>query len=243
MDAIFGGGTASRLLIGMAAATAIAACGGGTTGANKERATVLSNSPAAIGNVKIVKSGFAQSDDYIWIGALLTNESANSVDVIVKFVFKDANGNTVPEADSFEASSERFTPLGQTILVATNAILPAGVNVASVEASVAEVSPAPASPAAEWPELTIGPVENLEQDSLGDFTGTVEITNPSPSPLEGVRVGVVCLDGGGGIIGGNLLLEEVNLRPAGMTRFFARDITTSGTPAKCEAYLAGPLEE
>lgn len=61
-----------------------------------------------------------------------------------------------------------------------------------------------------------------------------ELVNPLDTDLENVRVGIVCSDAAGQIVGGKA--EFPALIAAGTSVTLESDVVTSGTPADCVAH-------
>ncbi len=218
----------------------LAACADGESPPREAQPVATPSGSVASDLAEVVKAGFGQSEEFIWYGALVRSRTAEAgASVTVRFVLKDASGAAVQGDFFLDTLTEYFTRPGQTIVVGFPGEVPVGTEVATVEATVLAVEPDSSVP--ESPDFKAGPVLDLRADSIGQYTGTVEITNPTPELVPRVQVGLVCLNEGGDIIGGGT--DEVDLRPAGTTRFFPDSVLTSGPPARCEAYPGGPILE
>lgn len=74
----------------------------------------------------------------------------------------------------------------------------------------------------------------IRTGQFGGITAVFELTNPTESNLEDARIGVVCYDANGSIIGGSS--EYPNLIATGQSILLESDVLTSGEPANCVAY-------
>jgi hypothetical protein len=178
---------------------------------------------------EIVKTGFGQQDDYVWVTSLVKNlgDEAGAT-VTVQYNVKDAAGKILVS----DSQVESFSRGGQLLVVGTQLSLPEGSKAATVDAALVVE---PDGIGEEFPEMKIGPV-TVGKGEYGGFTATFEITNTTAEPVSSLRVGVICFDAAGKVIGGTS--EFPDLPPSGPARVDA-DVTVSGAPAKCEAYAGG----
>lgn len=107
-----------------------------------------------------------------------------------------------------------------------------GVDVVEVDASVSLSDHGPSGDELE-------PLEQVDSrevraDQYGGTTAVFELTNPSESNLEDLRLGVVCYDAEGSIIGGTS--EYPNLIAAQKSVLLESTVLTSVEPSKCVAY-------
>ena len=220
-------------ILGVLAASALVltACSGtdeasGGAGGNVAEAT------AAPVTVEVVDSGFGQLGDYVQGVVVVTTGDAAAVGefVTASMNFHDATGEIVGTSEQVES----FSWPGQELVLPLMLDLSAtpGVQVAEVDVSVS------LSDYGLGGE-TVDPLEPVEARELrpGEFGGTTavfEVTNPTGEDLDGARVGIVCRDAGGTVIGGTS--EYPNLIAAGKTVLVESDLATSGEPATCTAY-------
>lgn len=203
------------------AGTFVAACSGGDG--------VPANSAGSL-----VASGFGQEGRYVWASALVHNDSDKvGQTVIVAFSAKDASGQVIRSTDQVEA----FSRLGQNLAVGTRLDVGDGVHIATVEASLV-VEDEGVFSAVPFPELTTGPVE-IAPGTFGGSAAYFELTNPTDQALTIPRIGVMCHDSAGEIVGGGSSYPD--FVPASGTAFVECRIITSGEPAGCEAFAAAPI--
>lgn len=96
------------------------------------------------------------------------------------------------------------------------------------------VLPVRLEPSPAGPERQAGCRGDLGVQPLGDLEVSSELVNPLDTDLENVRVGIVCYDAAGQIIGGKA--EFPALIAAGTSVPLESDVVTSGTPADCVAH-------
>jgi hypothetical protein len=215
---------ALALLLG---ATLVAACDGGN-------AITSAHSGTANKGGSLVVSGFGQEGKYVWATALVHNDSDKvGQTVIVTFSAKDAAGQVIRSTDQVEA----FSRLGQDLAVGTRLDVGEGTHIATVEATLV-VEDEGVFSAAPFPELTTGPVE-IAPGTFGGWAANFELTNPTDQPLTIPRLGVMCHDSAGKIVGGGSSYPD--FVPASGTVFVECRIITSGEPAGCEVFAAAPI--
>ena len=72
------------------------------------------------------------------------------------------------------------------------------------------------------------------KNEYGASTAVFEFTNSSDEDLSSPRIGIVCYDAAGKIVGGSS--EYPDLVAAGKTVRIDSDVTVSGIPASCKAF-------
>lgn len=181
----------------------------------------------------IVKSGFGQEADYAWVTSVVRNDAdAAGQTVTVQYNLKDASGAIIASTDQVES----FSRPGELLAVGTQVEVPQGAVPAMLEANLLIEENGIGQ---DYPEI---PVDNVTvgQDEFGEPQVSFEITNPTSEPLQNPRIGVVCLNAAGDVIGGTS--EFPTLVPAnGTIRVDTLSLITSGQPAVCEVYAGGPL--
>jgi hypothetical protein len=182
--------------------------------------------------VKIVSTGFGQSDMYVQGIAIVTTDDEAAVGeyATVSMNFLDADGEIL----GTEEQVETFAWAGQELVLPLFLDLSENpkADVDSVEASVS-LSDYGSS------QDPLTPLDTIESKSIGkgeygDTTATFEFTNTTKEDLEDLRIGIVCLDEADKIIGG--ASEYPELVASGKTIRLDVAVTTSGTPARCAAY-------
>ena len=217
-------------LFGLVAASAIllTACGGTADelGAASGLGAAASDAPAT---VELTGTGFGQRDEYVQGIAMVTTDDDKAVGefVTVSMNFLDASGDIVGTSDQVES----FSWVGQDLVLPVWHSLSAGVEVVEVDASVSISDYGRSSE-------DVDPLETVESreiraDQFGR-TALFELTNPTDSDLENARIGVVCYDVDGSIIGG--ASEYPNLIAASKSILLESAVLTSGEPENCIAY-------
>ncbi len=181
----------------------------------------------------IVKSGFGLGNQFAWVTAVVRNDSDEAGQTVtVQFNLLDAAGSIVASTDQVES----FSRPGEELAVGTQVEVPTGAEPVSLEANLLIEADGIGSP---YPDIPVGPV-TVSEDEFGGAQASFELTNPTDEPLQSPRVGIVCLDAAGVVIGGGS--EFPDLVPAGGTvRVDTSFLTTTGIPASCEVYAGGPL--
>lgn len=183
----------------------------------------------------ITDSGLGQRDEYVWVTAVVRNNSEYvGQTVTVNFNVLDADGAILAS----QAQVENFSRPAAEHIVGTQIDLSPGETAASVEASLL-VEPAGAFSDQPFPEI---PAANysIGTDEFGAPQVAFELTNPLPEPLSSPRVGIVCRDEGGAIIGGGTEYPEV-IPADGTIRVDPYLIVTS-TPDTCTAVVGAPSD-
>jgi hypothetical protein len=217
----------------------VAGCGGGdettTDSATSERstaapATTAPQEPEGKAG-EIVKSGFGQRDDFVWVTSLVKNNTDEAgATVTVQYNVLDATGSILVSGEQVES----FSRGGELLAVGTQLEVPSGTEAATVEASLVVE---PDGIGSEFQEIPTSPV-TVTTDEFGQPTASFEVTNPTSEPLS-PRIGVICYDSAGEIVGGTSEFPEVP--PSGKARVDTLSLLVTGTPAECEAYAGGPL--
>jgi hypothetical protein len=188
----------------------------------------------------LVKSGFGVSnfgaqDEYAWVSALVRNDSDNSgATVIVNFNLLDAAGNIITSASQTEA----FSRPDELLVLGTQVEVPAGSSPTSLEAT-AQVQYPGIGPTEPFPELPVGPV-TVAKEGFGGYVASAVLSNPTADPLNSPRVGVICLNAAGAIIGGSSIFPDL-VPPDGQVKVSTSSLIVSGEPASCEMYAGAPL--
>lgn len=180
-------------------------------------------------------SGFGQKDEYVWVTALVHNNSEYvGQTVTVNFNLMDDKGAILKSESQVEAFS---VPNGDHIL-GTQVTLAPGEKAAKVDASlVVEAkgtfsdTPFPVIPAAD-------PVVGKDQYGGAQFSFT--LANPLDQPLKSPRVQAMCKGRDGAINGGGSAYPD--LVPAHGKVKVDVHLIVSGDPASCEAFVGAPSD-
>lgn len=219
-------------LFGVLAISAVmlTACGG-TADPSDDVAGGEAEAPEAPVTVEVVDSGFGQLDDYVH-GVVVTSDDDRAVGGFVTATMNllDASGEVVGTSEQVESLSWA----GQELVLPLPLDLSAtpGVEVAEVDVSISLSDYGLGGD-------TVEPLETVEAREIraGEFgttTAVFEVANPTGSDLDGARIGIVCRDAAGVIIGGTS--EYPNLIAAGESALVESAVATAGEPASCAAY-------
>lgn len=182
--------------------------------------------------VEVVDSGFGQLGDYVHGVVVVTSGDAAAVGefVTASMNFHDATGALVGTSEQVES----FSWAGQELVLPLVLDLSAtpGVEVADVDVSVSLSDYGLGGETVD--PLDPADAREIRPGQFGGTTAVFEIANPTATDLDGARIGIVCRDAGGAVIGGTS--EYPNLIAAGKTVLVESDIATSGAPATCTAY-------
>lgn len=182
------------------------------------------NSDAA----SIAETGFGQQGQYATGIAVVQAEDDSAVDrfITVSMNFLDAAGDVI----ATETQTESFSWADQRLIIPVFNSDVGGKEVSSVEATLAFGS----SNAGTGEPLDDLTTEEIEQSQNGErTTASFLLTNPGAEQLGDLRVGVLCRDEAGAIIGGGAEYPEL-VPAAGEIRLEA-DPMVSGLPVECEA--------
>ena len=167
--------------------------------------------------------------------ALVRNDSDKiGATVIVNFNLLDAAGDIIVSSSQTEA----FSRPGELLAVGTQIDVPAGAKPATLEAT-AQVEYPGIGPTEPFPELPFGQVI-VGKDEFGGFVAAATLTNTTAQPLNSPRIGVVCLDAAGAVIGGSSIFPEL-VPPNGKVKVETLSLIVTGQPASCEMYAGAPL--
>lgn len=171
---------------------------------------------------EILEEGFGQEAEYAWVTALVHNVGQVGEFATVQFNLYDDGGTLIASAEQVESfvAEDGLTAIG------TQVEIPNGQRAASVKATLA-ISEYGTS---GQPLPTIEPIDFSAESR--DATFVVE--NPSSENWEDLRIGVVCRDGSGSVVGGGVAYP--NLVPAGSESMIDTFLISSGFPASCTAY-------
>lgn len=182
-----------------------------------------SESPAA--GVEVVETGFGQRDEYVQGIAVVTAGPVGEF-VTVSMNFLDDSGQVVATEEQVENVARDGDEL---VLPVWLSLDDPKVKIASVEAT-ASISDY-GSAEEDYPDLGVYETTDISKDG---YTAKFRLANPTDEAVESARIGVVCYNAGGDIIGGGSDYPE--LWPAGGEIVVDASITTSGKPAKCVAH-------
>ena len=179
---------------------------------------------------KLLKTGFGQTGQYVWVTSIVqaVNDDAVGKFVTVQFNVLDKAGKILASTDQVESLNSK----GERIALGTQVDLPsAKVKAAKVEATLAlgnDTNEPPSDFKVTATKATVG------KDEYGGLKATFQLVNSGSEPIKDARVGVVCLNRAGEIIGGTSDYPDL-IPPHGKIRVDA-PVTATGTPATCEVY-------
>ena len=225
----------SALLLG-ALALAVSACGGGDSGdlrRGSTPATTKAESPEkAQPSVELVDAAFWQDGQIAKGIVIATTNNPESVGehVTTSVKFIDQAGRTIRtdvQVDSFAWDGQ------QLVLPVFASLDDPESTVASIDASVSISDHG--SPQKSRPELPVLDSESIiENPDGGGELAAFTFTNPTDEDLSGLRIGVVCYDATGKIIGGGV--DYPNLAAAGKSMRIDANVTTGVSPSSCRAF-------
>lgn len=211
------------------AATSSAAASGQSA---KPLPAATPSAPKELGTIKA--SGFGQRDQYVWVTALVHNNSTDvGQAVTVSFNVLDDTGTLLKTQSQVEA----FYRPGADHVLGTQISLDPGQKVAKVEASL-DVEANGAFSDKAFPPAPTGPV-TVRTDEYGQTVASFELSNPLTVALKSPRVGVVCTNASGAIVGGGSSYPE--LVPASGRVKVDTDVLVSGKPSACSPYVGPDL--
>lgn len=220
-------------ILGVLAASGLilAACSGPDEGPGGDGGAVAEASGAPVA-VEVVDSGFGQLDDYVHGVVVVTTGDPEAVGefVTVSMNFLDAAGELVGTSEQVET----FSWAGQELVLPLPLDLSAtpGVAVAAVDVSVSLSDYGLGGSTVDPFEPVVA--RELRSGELGGTTAVFEVANSTEADLDGVRIGIVCRDAGGTVIGGTS--EYPNLIAVGKAVLVESDVATTGEAATCVAY-------
>ncbi len=183
--------------------------------------------------VQIVDHGFGQSDQSALGIVIVTTDSSAAVGefVTVSANFLDSDGQII----ATEEQVESFSWVGQQLVLPVQLFLSdkPGVQVSGIEPS-ATISTHGLSEPVRAPLPTLEATE-VAEGKYGGYRASFGFTNESDTDLKSLRVGAVCYDTAGTIIGGAYTFPD--LAPAGKTIRIDTEPTVSEKPASCKAFL------
>ena len=223
--------------VGLVFGLVLSACGGSSDTVEKgdpatgSSETADSDSDKEQG--KILESGFGQNGQYIYPVTLVesTSDTAGQT-VTVSWNFLDASGEIVKT----EAQVDSFNFPRQTIAVTTQVDVGKGVTVASIEPTLLIEDDG----TFEGTEVDFGVVDaTVKKGEYGGWEVSFPVKNPTSEPVESPDIGIVCRDAQGKINGAGFTFPDL-VPPNGQITADT-DVTVSGKPASCKAYIGGPV--
>jgi hypothetical protein len=231
----------SVALICAAGVFALSACASGSTPPTSAPAPTTaqtppvarSSAPKELGTIKA--SGFGQQDQYVWVTAVVHNNSdLVGQTVTVNFNVLDNQGNLLKS----QSQVESFFQPGADHAVGTQVGLEPGQKAAKVETTL-DVEASGTFSDKPFPTLPITKVK-VGKGQYGEDVASFEVSNPLTVALKSPRIAVVCTDAAGAIIGGGS--EFPTLLPASGKVKVDASINVSGKPARCTVYSGPPFE-
>jgi hypothetical protein len=222
---------------------ALAACSGsssdssGTAGSAAHAATSGKSqaSPPSAQAGRILESGFGQSGDFVWVTALVHNDShAVGQTVTVHFDAMDTDGKLVKSTDQVEA----FSRVGQDLAVGTQIDVPRRTKIGSVKAKLL-IQDSGAFSDKPFPKIPVSKVKIVKTPYVDSYTAHFELTNPTSKPLQSPRIGIICHGAKDKVIGGGSAFPE--LVPPNDTTAVDATTVTSGKPKSCDVYVGAPM--
>ena len=183
--------TLASLVASLLALSVLAGCGGD----DSEDPAPRSTGPETQG--RIVQSGFGQREQFVWVTALVENDSDHGGQTAtVAFKVLDADGAVIGRATEHWT----FSWTSQVVAIGTQVQLKVGQEAASVEPTltIKDDDPRPSTP--QVPTVQVRP----KQQTGGAYTARVRVTNPTELVLQRAMVGMACFTGTGEISGGGV---------------------------------------
>lgn len=226
---------ALRFVTGLALAATLAGCSSDSDNGKEDvQGRVEPNASGPV-TPEVLRGGFGQIDQYVQAIVVVKNSDEASVGefVTVSVNFKDASGQLV----ATETQTESFSWKDQELVLPVWLDLSEQpkVDVASIDPAVTISDHGSAADSAD-PISPVSPVEaaSIAKNEYGSPAAKFTLTNPGSEALEDLRVGVVCENATGDIIGG--ASDYPDLIPAGGEILANVDVTVSEMPARCTAY-------
>lgn len=218
------------LLVGCSAESSDGKSGVSSGGSTPATSSTMPAAPSELGTIK--ESGYGQRGEYVWVAAVVHNNSTYvGQTVTVVFNLLDDKGNLIATESQVESFSR---PQGDHIIGTQSDVEP-GQRVARIEATLSVKAEGTFSDE-PFPEV---PVTNYRL-SDNSTTATFEVANPMAQAIEDPRIGVLCRDAGGKIIGGGSTYPE--LIPANGRILAEASVLVSAPPARCEALVGAPVD-
>jgi hypothetical protein len=187
----------------------------------------------ASGHIK--EFGFGQQDEYVWVTALVHNDSdVVGQMVTVHFNAMDADGELVASTNQVD----HFSRAAQDLAVGTQLAVPRRSEIASVEATLL-IEDIGAFSDEPFPEIPTTDVKVVKAPYIDSYTANFQVNNPTGEPLQNLGIGLICHNSGGKIIGGGVAFPE--LVPANGATAVEASTLTSGKPDSCDAYVGAPV--
>jgi len=209
----------------------LTACAGGDSTATKSNNGDDAEADGEPG--KIVESGFGQSGQYVTGIAVVKATSKESVgeSVTVSANFKDKAGEVVITEEQVEG----FWWEGQEIVLPVFVDLgdqeTAEIESVDFELSVSDYTPTTKSRAA-LPKVD---ADKVAKDEYGGVAAKFTFENPLDKKLTDPRIGVLCRDKAGKIVGGSSVYPSF-IAAKGKIVETVGDLIVTGTPKTCTAY-------
>lgn len=216
-------------MIAILAATALLSSCGGTTATDTKKPNASGGDKPS---VEVIASGFGQSDQYVQAIVIVTTDSKASVgeSATASVNFLDGDGEIL----GTEEQVEGFKWVGQELVLPV--WLDLSDNAKAKVASIAVSTKISDYGSAEQPASPLAPIEakSIKKNEYGASTAAFEFTNSGDEDLSSPRIGIVCYDAAGKIVGGSS--EYPDLVAAGKTVRIDSDVTVSDIPASCKAF-------
>lgn len=223
------------LTFGIAAALALSGCGGGSAveqSSGKPAPAVSTSAPTELGTLK--ESGFGQHDEYVWVTALVHNNSKYvGQTVTVNFNVLDQAGEILKS----ESQVEAFDRPEADHIIGTQVSLNPGEKAAKVEATLDVAAEGTFS---DKPFPTLPTTDVSLTKEFGTHKASFVLSNTLGQPLKSPRINVLCRDAAAKIVGGGSTYPD--LVPAGGKSKVEANLLVSGTPKSCEAFVGAPAD-
>lgn len=218
-----------------AAVLALSGCGGGgdkAEGALPSPSATVTSAPKELGT--ITASGFGQKDEYVWVTAVVHNNSDYvGQTVTVSFNVLDGQGEILKSQSQVEA----FVRPGEDHLLGTQVSLEPGQQAAKVEAAL-DVEADGTFSDQPFPQIPTTPAKVVAAG--GGHHAVFDLTNPLTDALKSPRIQVACTDAHGAINGGGADYPE--LVPAGGKVKVEVSLILSGESKDCTVFVGSPSD-
>lgn len=195
-------------------------------------APAVSSRPAAT----LLAAGFGQQGEFVWATSLVRNDGTHTGQTVtVNFNLLDKRGTLVASGSQVEG----FSRAGQKLVLGTQIQVPTGVTVASVEASV-NVDDSGTFSGMSHVDLGTYPMKISVGDFGSGWSASFALKNPTNQPLRSPRIGIICTNARGKVIGGDSEFPEL-VPASGQILVKTNNLITNGKPSACTAYVGPSL--
>ncbi len=221
-------------LAALAGAVTVSACGGGSSqpaagGATHTPIASPTSEVSPAEPASVVKAGFGQQDQFLWVTALVRNNTADAGQtVVVSFNVKGPGGKVIATG----SQTSGFNWAHQEVPIGTQVEVPKHTKVTAVAPTVSVEDQGIVTTSKDYGSFK----GEIVKDQYGAWSATFHVRNPTSKLLKNIALMSICTDQKGRVIGGGNDFPDL-IPPGGEIVVKPLTLYLTQRPVSCTGYL------